>query len=180
MPSTTDRGDFMDSDDEFDLEETAEAPELYARGSYYPVCIGEVLAGRYRVEHKLGHGGFSVVWMAHDMRDGTDVALKILVPGDREYDLHTEIANSVSDVSRLLLCQNTFLLAGSRDNHQVLVLPLQGPNIRDHAQEKPIAARMLAAKQLLQGLKALHEGGIVHRGRAPSGNLLPLYMKMII
>jgi serine/threonine protein kinase len=159
----------VDSEDEYEFDEVAEDPEQYARGSYYPTYIGETLADRYRIDHKLGHGGFSVVWMAYDMLSKRDVALKIMVPGDvgeHEYHIQGEIANAVSDTSRLLLCQDTFVLSGPRGHHRVLVLPLQGPNLRDHVREKPIVARMLAAKQLLQGLGALHEGGIIHRGRS--------------
>ncbi|KAH8172812.1 protein kinase domain-containing protein [Sarocladium implicatum] len=166
LPNIADRGDFVDSDDEVELDEVAEDPEQYLHGLYYPLCIGEVIAGRYRIEHKLGHGGFSIVWMAYDIHTQRDVALKIMIPGDsgdREYQMHTEIANAVSDTSRLLMCQDTFFLKGSHGSHRVLVLPLQGPNLRDHTREKPIAARMWAAKQLLQGLETLHGGAIVHR-----------------
>ncbi|KAF4452936.1 CMGC protein kinase [Fusarium austroafricanum] len=162
---TTDCGDFVDSDDEYEFDELAEDPEKYTYGIYYPTFIGEILANRYRINHKLGHGGFSVVWMAYDMLDNRDVALKIMVPGnsgEREYYIHDDIANAVSDTSRLLLCLDAFHVQGSHGNHRVLVLPLQGPNIRDYVLEKPISARMLAARQLLQGLEALHKGGIVH------------------
>ncbi|WEW61765.1 hypothetical protein PRK78_007259 [Emydomyces testavorans] len=52
-----DYGDFVDSDDEFEIEESAEPLERYHQpGLYYPICIGEVLAQTYRIEHKLGHG----------------------------------------------------------------------------------------------------------------------------
>jgi hypothetical protein len=105
--------------------------------------------------------------MAHDTHTRRDVALKIMMPGDSgdwEYHMHTEITNAVSDTSRLLTCLDTFFLAGSHGSHRVLVLPLQGPNLRDHLREKPIAARMWAAKQLLYGLETLHSGAIVHRG----------------
>jgi hypothetical protein len=82
----------------------------------------------------------------------------------------------VPDTSRLLVYQDTFLVTGSRGRHRVLVLPLQGPNLRDHAREKPIAARMLAAKQLLQALKALHDGGIIHRGKLSQASLLSIWI----
>ncbi|RKK76562.1 hypothetical protein BFJ71_g16905 [Fusarium oxysporum] len=163
---TADCGDFVDSDDEYEFDELAEDPEQYTQGLYYPTFIGDVLANRYRISHKLGHGGFSVVWMADDMLDNREVALKIMVPGDsgeHEYHMHDHIANAVSDTSRLLIYHDTFLVPGSLGNHRVLVLPLQGPNVRDHVREKPIAARMSAARQLLQGLEALHKGGIVRR-----------------
>lgn len=167
MTTTSDHGDFVDSDEELDFIEFAEDPERYFNGLFYPVCIGDILAGRYRIEHKLGHGGFSVVWMAHDLHRGRDVALKIMVPGDiaaDECQAQADIARAVSDTSRLLLHQGSFLLNGSHDQHLAFVLPLLGPNLRDYVREKPIAARMLAAKQLLQAVVALHEGGFVHRG----------------
>ncbi|RKL18486.1 hypothetical protein BFJ70_g14357 [Fusarium oxysporum] len=60
-------GDFVDSDCEIDVEDSCEPIDRYEEGLYYPICIGDVLARRYRIEHKLGHGGFSTVWMAYDM-----------------------------------------------------------------------------------------------------------------
>jgi hypothetical protein len=57
-----DYGQFVDSDGVGDIEDVPEPLERYGQGLYYPVSIGEVLAGRYRIEHKLGWGGFSSVW----------------------------------------------------------------------------------------------------------------------
>ncbi|KAF5655323.1 CMGC kinase [Fusarium sp. NRRL 25303] len=143
-------GDFVDSDGECDVEDACEPVDRYEEGLYLPICIGEVIADRYRIEHKLGHGGFSTVWMAHDMDRGKDVALKIMTAnfgGEREF-----------------LMQNAFLLPGAgRNPHRVLVFPLKGPNLRDYARETSTIMRRSAAKQLLQALKALHDGGMVHR-----------------
>jgi serine/threonine protein kinase len=111
MAPISDRGDYVDSDEEDMFIEFAEDSERYVNGSFYPVCIGDVLIGRYRIEHKLGHGGFSVVWMAHDLHRGRDVALKIMVPGDAAADqclAQADIARAVSDASGLLLHQGTF------------------------------------------------------------------------
>ncbi|KLO92440.1 uncharacterized protein LW93_12014 [Fusarium fujikuroi] len=71
-------GDFVDSDGECDVEDACEPVDRYEEGLYLPICIGEIIADRYRIEHKLGHGGLSTVWMAHDMDQGKDVALKIM------------------------------------------------------------------------------------------------------
>lgn len=163
-------GDFVDSDDEGEVEDECEPAERYDEGLYFPVCIGEVLANRYRIEHKLGHGGFSTVWMAHDMNSEDDVALKIMTPGpsgEREYAAQDLIASTVQDTSRLLMYRETFLLEAPKTQHRVLVFPLMGPNLRTYARSMPTAVRMASAKQLLQAIKALHDGGVVHRGILP-------------
>jgi hypothetical protein len=56
-----DYGDFVDSDGEWDLVEYVEPSERYHEGLYYPICIGDIVGQVYRIEHKLGHGGFSTV-----------------------------------------------------------------------------------------------------------------------
>ena len=39
----------------------------YQRGGYHPVALGDTLKdGRYKICHKLGHGGYSTVWVARD------------------------------------------------------------------------------------------------------------------
>lgn len=124
--------------------------------------------------HKLGQGGYSTVWLAYDAVAARDVALKINVPGhaaDREYETHLDMARLVADKSRLLLCHDSFLLPGYQGRvHRVLVLPAEGPYVRMHAVPKPTpkprAARMSAARQLLQALDQMHSAGFVHRGKS--------------
>ncbi len=45
-----------------------------------PVAIGDVLAGKYRVERVLGVGGMGVVVAARHMQLDQKVALKFLLP----------------------------------------------------------------------------------------------------
>ncbi|GKU05567.1 cmgc protein kinase [Fusarium langsethiae] len=161
------RGDLVDSDTEHEVEEASEDPERYLEGLYYPICIGKILVNQYRIEHKLGHRGFSTVWMAYNMLGKTDVTLKIMTPGrpgERKFEMQREIINVIQPTSHLTLYQNTFSIRGSHGTHRVLVLPLQGPNLRDYQRQKLVANWMSAAKQLLQAIKQLHDGGIVHGG----------------
>ncbi|KAI9158081.1 putative serine/threonine-protein kinase clkA [Paramyrothecium foliicola] len=190
-PNSPDLGDIVDYDEDSDgfddVECHAEPAERYEPGStyeYYPVSIGLVVSGRYKVIHKLGHGGFSTVWMAHDLSKKKDVALKFMVsrPGaENEYRMQNEIIRRVKDVSGLVTFIDTFELRRSDGVFQrVLVFPLYGPSIEITGPRMPVKARMGAARQLLTALKGLHDAGIVHRdlnagavlwGIAPTGHL---------
>ncbi|PYH95907.1 hypothetical protein BO71DRAFT_449045 [Aspergillus ellipticus CBS 707.79] len=66
--NTTEFGDFVSTEDEeLDLEEVVEPWQKYhieeTPRVFYPVRVGEVLNDRYLVEHKIGAGGFSTIWM---------------------------------------------------------------------------------------------------------------------
>ena len=166
-----DRGDFVNNDSQSDIRQATEDPHRYTWGSLYPIYIGEILVNRYRIEHKLGSTRTSTVWMAYDTLNKKDVTLKIMAsgkPGENESHIQHGMIQKLEDASHLLLWQETFLLHGSHGDHRVNVFRLFGPSLRDFAQKKPIAARMLAAKQLLQGLNNLHVGGIVHRSQSAS------------
>jgi hypothetical protein len=74
--------------------EDVESPERYHPGGYHPVAIGDHLHDRYRIVHKLGHGGYSTVWLARDQTAAKYVAIKIAVAeGDSwEGDISTTSA----------------------------------------------------------------------------------------
>ncbi len=49
------------------LLHTQESMARYRPGGFHPVTLGDAFkAGRYKVCHKLGYGGFSTVWLARD------------------------------------------------------------------------------------------------------------------
>lgn len=172
----SDLGYFASNEDEEDyVDELAEDSLMYdkEKGSrtFYPIRIGEVLNQRYRIDHKVGHGGFSTVWMAYDLQDKKDVALKVMASGDsgeHEYQMQDEIRRSVHDTSHLVLPLETFLLPAPENSHRVLVLPLMGPQLDGHnlfKKKYSMSTRMSAAQQLLKAVESLHKGGIVHRGK---------------
>jgi hypothetical protein len=169
-----DFGDFVrDEDEAEDLEEVVERWDNYEtegnKNVFYPICLGEVLNDRYLVEHKLGFGGGSTVWMAHDLIDKQHVAVKVMSSwpwAEKEVRMQREIAQSVKDSSHLVTSLATFTLLANGLEHQVLVLPLVGPRINWHTLVKvSMATRMSAARQLLEALESLHTAGIIHRGK---------------
>lgn len=170
---TADFGDFAkDWDEETDIEEVAEPWANYdltkTSRVFYPICVGEVLEGRYLIEHKIGAGGFSTVWMAHDLQDKKEVALKVMSSdeyAERETRMQDEIIRNVQDTSHLVTYLATFLLRGYECYHRVLVFPLMGPCLhRSMLRNLSMATRMSAARQLLVAVDNLHKAGIVHRG----------------
>lgn len=99
-------GDFMrNEDEEMDLKEVLEPWDKSDKRNtpdvFYPIRLGDLINERYLVEHKLGSGGFSTVWMAHDRQNNRDVvALKIMFAGElgeREIRLQDEIVQNVRD-----------------------------------------------------------------------------------
>lgn len=115
---TADFGDFVSTEsEELDLEEVVEPWHKYDiketphASVFYPICVGEVLHERYLVEHKIGSGGFSTVWMAHDLQHKRDVALKVMSSGDwgeNETHMQDEILQTVQDTSHLVAYLATF------------------------------------------------------------------------
>ena len=48
---------------------TQENTLRYRKGGYHPVCLGDTFRNnRYKIQHKLGWGGFSTVWLAEDTK----------------------------------------------------------------------------------------------------------------
>ncbi|KAJ5371601.1 hypothetical protein N7517_003607, partial [Penicillium concentricum] len=166
-------GDYVkDEEQEPDLEELVEPWHRYDAEDneyvLYPIRLGEVLNERYLVEHKLGFGGGSTVWMAFDQQDKREVALKVMDLGkwgDNETRIQDEIIKTVQDTSRLVIYTATFFLPrDDKTYHRVLVFPVKGPSICTLTLRKsPMASRMSAARQLLETVAGSHEAGIIHR-----------------
>ncbi|KAL5340559.1 kinase domain-containing protein [Aspergillus crustosus] len=132
----------------------------------YPVSVGEIIGERYRVEHSVGKKGPSSIWMAHDMQDKKDVALKIICDGPRanmEIEKQDMIRGLFPDSPEFVTYLRIFQVSTGGRQYQVLVLPLKGPHVDFFTLEQmPLASRMAAANDLLVALEKLHNAGIVH------------------
>lgn len=137
---------------------------------------GTRLADRYRLGEVLGHGGFAVVYRAHDERRGLDVALKLLradridASGLKRLEREAALAALVDHPNLVKV------LEAGRDGDRVfLTLELvEGESLRARlAGYGPLAVdeAVRIAGAVLAGLAALHAQGIVHRDVTP-GNIL--------
>ena len=129
---------------------------LYRPGGYHPVELGDKFNNRYVVEHKLGHGGYSTVWLARDLQHEHKrlVALKIMMSSEsdacletsflRRLDPHTEpsewrrLWNAMSlgwgsasggRPSFFPAMLDEFTIHGPNGNHRCLVTEVLGPSL---------------------------------------------------
>lgn len=144
---------------------------------------GDLFEGRYRVESEIGEGGFSRVFAARDERNGTRVALKILVPakidhGGESPTYQNDIVERFSREARVLKNVREGhaiqLLNHGQTRDGVLFMVFEFVDgrslfevIRD---EGALAPQRVASflQQTLQTLQAAHAQGILHRDIKPN------------
>lgn len=51
--------------------------DRYEPGGFHPVLVGDRIHNRYDVVDKLGHGGWSIIWLVHDSQEQRYLALKV-------------------------------------------------------------------------------------------------------
>ncbi|KAI0809735.1 kinase-like protein [Xylaria sp. FL0064] len=157
--------------------------EKYTAGGFHPVNLGDTFrGGRYTVRHKLGYGGFSTVWLAHDQDAPQWVSIKVksaaASTADLEQDPEVSIMRQLESYyakwahrgpppfARLLDC---FHHVGPNGTHNCLVMELLGPSLsnvlecyeyRGHTFRPETVLR--TSCQLLGALAFLHQAGFAH------------------
>lgn len=155
-----------------------EVLERYRPGGYHPTVIGNVLADRYHVIHKLGYGTFSIVWLARDKQQETYVAVKISTANApaREAAVLRALADYSSEVEIMTgrdmvpIVQDQFELQSPNGFHRCYVTsPAQGSVATAKFCDlfTVETARVLVA-QLVLAVAYIHSRGFVHGGKTPS------------
>jgi serine/threonine protein kinase len=141
--------------------------------------VGQILNHRYRVEAKIGEGGFSTVYRGVQLATGRNVALKLL---------HFEKANDEDMVARFhreahLLCSlrdphtvTTYDFDTSEDGTPYIAMELLGGKSLDdvlHA-DSPLAweRALKIVAEMCTSLGEAHARGIVHRDLKPENVFL--------
>ena len=135
------------------------------------------LADRYRIERELGHGGFAVVYLAHDRRHDRPVALKVL---------HPEIAASLGverfqrEIHLAARLQHPHILgvfdSGETAGQLWFVMPyVEGESLRQRLERErqlPVADAVRIALEVADALDYAHRHGVIHRDIKPENILL--------
>ena len=132
--------------------------------------------GPYEIVARIGAGGMSEVYRAHDSRIRRDVAVKILPPAyakfaDRLHRFEQE-ARAVGALNHPNLL--TLFDAGTAEGRPYIVTELlEGQTLRSCLRDAGVAVKLPIRKavdysiQIANGLAAAHERGIVHRDLKP-------------
>ena len=131
---------------------------------------GAVFARRYEILGPLGRGGMGMVYKAFDRELGETVAIKVLRPDvARESGRIEQRFRSEIRLARRVRHRNVCSVYGDGADHGLLYICMEhveGANLARAAREAgglPTEAAWSATLQTADGLRAIHEVGVVHR-----------------
>ncbi|MFJ6084109.1 serine/threonine-protein kinase [Streptomyces sp. NPDC092369] len=151
--------------------------------------IGRLIAGRYRLLAKLGHGGMGTVWRAKDETVDREVAVK--EPRVPDTLPERERANAFERMRREARAAARLDHPAVVNVHDVAVVDGQpwivmelvhGRSLGDALQEGTLDAREAAriGLEVLGALEAAHAAGILHRDVKPDNVLLGRHGRVVL
>jgi eukaryotic-like serine/threonine-protein kinase len=144
-----------------------------------PVHVGEILAGKYRVERLLGEGGMGVVVAASDLTLERLVAIKFLLP---EFAQNSQAAERFLREARASVKIQSEHVArvidvGSLPNGAPYMVMeyLQGMDLAALVEERgplPVVDAVSFVLQACEAIAEAHANGIIHRDLKPANLFL--------
>ena len=127
--------------------------------------------GKYRLQKKLGKGGYCEVWKARDTVEGIWVALKIPianVAGKRDNETILREVRLVAQLRHrhLMPLKNADII----DNHAVLATELSAGTLDDCSRPMSVKRILSIIRQVLDGLAYAHQKRMIHCDVTP-GNI---------
>lgn len=150
---------------------------------------GRLVAGRYRLLAKLGHGGMGTVWRAKDETVDREVAVKEprvpdQLPERERANAHERMRREARAAARLdhPAVVNVHDVAVVDGRPWIVMELVQGRSLGDALQEGTLGVREAAriGLEVLGALEAAHTAGILHRDVKPDNVLLGRYDRVVL
>ena len=139
--------------------------------------ITPALAANYTIEREIGRGGMATVYLAHDVKHGRQVALKVLLPelaaavGKERFLREIAIAAQLMHPNILPLHDS-----GEADGHLFYTMPyVEGETLRQRLERDkslPIPEGVRILHEVIDALAYAHAQGFVHRDIKPENIML--------
>jgi eukaryotic-like serine/threonine-protein kinase len=141
--------------------------------------LGTTLAGKYRLERKLGQGGMGAVYEATHLRLGQRVAIKMVLP---EVAKRPELAYRFDREARAAAAlrgrhtARVFDVDTSPEGLPYLVMEyLEGHSLGDELKRRgplPVDEAVRYLREACEGVDEAHRAGIIHRDLKPANLFL--------
>ncbi|MFJ9473340.1 serine/threonine-protein kinase [Streptomyces caniferus] len=150
---------------------------------------GRLVAGRYRLLSRLGHGGMGTVWRARDEVMDREVAVKESripdhLPERERAGLFERMRREARAAARLdhPAVVNVHDVAVEEGQPWIVMEFVQGRSLGDALQEGTLGARDAAriGLEVLGALEAAHAAGILHRDVKPDNVMLGRHDRVVL
>jgi tetratricopeptide (TPR) repeat protein len=144
--------------------------------------IGKILGNRYKLVSELGSGGMAWVYKAQDLREGRQIAVKVLYPhlGQdvgflQRFGQEAKLVTGLSQTSPEMHVVNVLDYGSDQDIHYLVMEYVPGRDLRQVLDEWGTLTwqeTLDIGRQVALALGHVHQFGVVHRDVKPENIML--------
>lgn len=140
---------------------------------------GDVFAGRYRLEERIGQGGMGAVWRATQLTLNRQVALKLILATANDDEKYRQMFQAEARLSAPLVHPNIVAVLDHGQEGEILWLVQQyirgedlGRLLAAAPRGFPVPQALYVIQAVLYALQCAHEHRVIHRDIKPSNVLI--------